>query len=452
MLRIDGAEATLSIRSVTVDRGAGPSLQVSFRDVTSQRTDERTRRRLDDARETERALLEAILHELPVGVVVIDGRGRLMLANDAAERIWGERFGPWPLPVRPWLEQSEEQRDGAVAEGPLRMMRALAEELRETDVAREVVCADGVTRCLRGGITVITSADGTTRGSLATFWDATALARAQEELRRSQEALETRVVERTASLAEANERLRQEAAEREAAERQLRMSERLAAIGTLAAGLAHEINNPLAAVLATAELGRALNEDGGRRREVDGALARIAEEAHRGGMIVKSLLRLGRPGDGERWPVDVNDLVRRLTDSERVRSLLDVCRLRTRFARRSVSAVIDPTELEQVVLNLVRNAVQAGATEVALQTAVRDGGARIVVRDDGRGIDPRDIERIFDPFFTTRGSDGGTGLGLSIVHGIVTRYAGRIGVQSRVGRGTSFTVDLPAGVRNGGPS
>jgi PAS domain S-box-containing protein len=447
ILRVDGAEAVLSLRSVTVDRGRGPTLQAIFRDVTALRRDERTRRRVRRAREVELALLEAIHHELPVGVVVTDSYGKLLVANDAAERIWGERFGPWSLPIEPW---SNEFDAGEVAsDGPSRLMRALSEELGETDVAREVVCGDGVTRCLRGSVKTITSTDGTMRGALATFWDATALARTQEELRRSQEALETRVAERTASLAEANERLRKEASEREAAERQLRMTERLAAIGTLAGGLAHEINNPLAAVVATAELARALNEDGGRRGEMDAALARIVEEAHRGGTIVKSLLRLGRMGPGERWLVDVNGLVRRLAESQRVRSVLDDCRLRTRLARRSVCVVIDPSELEQVVLNLVQNAVQAGATEVAVHTAARNGSARIVVRDDGCGIDPRDIDRIFDPFFTTRGNDGGTGLGLSIVHGIVTRYDGRIGVQSRIGRGTSFTVDLPAGVRNG---
>jgi signal transduction histidine kinase len=225
------------------------------------------------------------------------------------------------------------------------------------------------------------------------------------------------------------------------------MTERLAAIGSLAAGIAHEVNNPLAAIMATAELARAINADGGRADELDAALARIVEEAHRGGAIVKSLLRFGRQDQGERWPVDVNGLVRRLVDSPRVRSVLDACRLTTRFTRVAVRVVIDPTELEQVVMNLVQNAVQAGARGIGLRTAVRQGYARIVVRDDGHGIDRHDLERIFDPFFTTRRGDGGTGLGLSIVHGIVTRYGGRIDVQSRVGRGTRFTIDLPAGIR-----
>jgi signal transduction histidine kinase len=225
------------------------------------------------------------------------------------------------------------------------------------------------------------------------------------------------------------------------------MAERLAAFGTLAAGVAREINNPLAAIVATAELARAMNGDDGRRHEVDAALARIVEEAHRGGMVVKSLLHLG-PRDGVgRWPVDVNTLVRRLAESARLRSVLRACRLRTRLARQPLYVEIAPTELEQVVLNLVQNAVQAGAREIVLRTAPYDGSMRIALRDDGRGIAPDDIERIFDPFFTTRAAAGGTGLGLSVVHGIVTRHEGRVRVQSRVGRGTSFTVELPVGAR-----
>jgi signal transduction histidine kinase len=108
---------------------------------------------------------------------------------------------------------------------------------------------------------------------------------------------------------------------------------------------------------------------------------------------------------------------------------------------------MNPTELEQVVLNLVQNAAQADAKVVTVQTAVVDGHVRIVVRDDGRGIESDGLERIFDPFFTSHPHDGGTGLGLSVVHGIVTRCGGRIEVRSRPGRGTTFTVKLPSAMQ-----
>jgi signal transduction histidine kinase len=108
---------------------------------------------------------------------------------------------------------------------------------------------------------------------------------------------------------------------------------------------------------------------------------------------------------------------------------------------------MSPMELEQVVFNLLQNAVQAGAREVAIQTAAANASVRLVVRDDGHGIDAQDLERIYDPFFTTHANAGGTGLGLSIVHGIVTRHHGSIEVQSRAGRGTTFTVELPSAMR-----
>ncbi len=446
IVRLDGSEAVLSVRSVAVDTDGAPVIQTIFRDVTRRRAEERTRDQASTAHEVERTLLQAILQALPVGVVVIDRHGKLILANEASERIWGVPFGPWPLPLEPWSDQPGPTTDDTITSGPLRMIQALSGELRESEVAPAVVCGDGVVRNLRGSVRLITSADGRTRGALATFWDETALFRTQDALRRAQEVLEARVAERAARIAEASEQLRKEMTERAAAERELHLAARLAAIGTLAGGVAHEINNPLASIVATAELARAMNADGARD-EVDAALARIVDEAHRGGDIVKGLLRLGHTADGERWPVDVNDLVRTVIESPQVQQVLGGCRLRTRLVRRPLRVVIDPTELEHLLLNLVQNAVQAGATEVTLRTALRGQWARLVVGDDGRGIEPADRQRIFDPFFTTRGDHGGTGLGLSIVHGIVTRCDGRITVASRVGRGSRFTVDLPVEAR-----
>jgi PAS domain S-box-containing protein len=445
MRRLDGTEVTLSVRSVQVDRTGARMIQSVFRDVSQQRLEQRERADLFATLAMERSLFSTVLRELPVGVVVIGADGEVVLRNEAAERIWAGSWDPGSVPVDEWARVRAEA--GTLRTGELRLLQALRDGVATPDMEADFLCGDGQTRNLRGTVAPIPLTDGTTRGAVATFWDVTPLVRAQTELRRAHDELETRVAERTASLAEVNERLQHEAAEREAAERQLRMAERLTSIGTLAAGVAHEINNPLAAILATAELARAVIADGERHGEVDAALGRIVDEAHRAGEIVRSLLRFGRGEHAERWPIDVSDVVRRLAASPRVRSVLASCRLRTRLARTVPRVLMNPTELEQVVFNLVQNAVQAGASEVGIQTAAAEGAVRVIVRDDGHGIEAADLERIFDPFFTTHALDGGTGLGLSIVHGIVTRYNGRIAVQSRAGRGTSFTVELPSPMR-----
>ena len=388
-------------------------------------------RRLYESEERYRTLVELS----PDGIGMIE-RERITYVNPAGAAILGARDASELIGESAWdfTAAGPERRPGALTELIARNAgHAYDAKARRMDGSEITLWVRSI-QVDRSGVPAF----------LSVFCDVSAQRLAQEELRRTHEQLETRVAERTASLAEANERLRHEAAEREAAERQLRITERLASIGTLAAGVAHEINNPVAAVLATAELARAINTDGDRHDEVNAALGRIIEEAHRAGDIVKNLLRFGRSEHMDRWPIDVTETIRRLADSPRLRAVLHSCRLRTRLARRRPTVTMNPRELEQIVLNLLQNAVQAGATEVVLRTAVSNGHVRVVVRDDGRGIPARDRERIFDPFFTTRVQDCGTGLGLSIVHGIVRRYEGRIDVQSRVGRGTSFTIDLPS--------
>jgi PAS domain S-box-containing protein len=445
MRRLDGSDITLSVRSVQVERGGRSATQSIFRDVSQLRVEQRERGELFATLSLERSLFSTILRELPVGVVVIDDDGTVVLRNEAAERIWAGRWDPGVLPVEEWAALRGVA--GSLRTRDLRLLQALRDGIATTDIATDLRCGDGELRSLRGTVAPIHMADGSTRGAVATFWDVTALTRAQTELRRAHDELETRVAERTARLAEANERLRYEAGERDSAERQLRMAERLASIGTLAAGVAHEINNPLAAIMATAELARAMCNEDARHEEVDAALARIVDEAHRAGEIVKGLLRFGRGELNERWPVDSSEIVRGLIGSSRLQTALGRATVRTRLTRTPTRVVMNPTELEQVVLNLVQNAVQADAKVVTVQTAVVDGHVRIVVRDDGRGIENDDLERIFDPFFTSHPHDGGTGLGLSVVHGIVTRCGGRIEVQSRPGRGTTFTVKLPSAMQ-----
>jgi PAS domain S-box-containing protein len=440
--RLDGKVITLSVRSVHAERDGVPVVHSVFRDVTQQRFEQREREELMATLATERTLFSTVIRQLPVGVVLLDADGQVVLRNDSADRIWG---GQWDLSSLPPGGCETVAASASSACGP-KTLGGCASPVK-TDLATELVCGDGEARSVRGSVVPIEAADGTQCCAVATFWDVTALARAQGDLRRAHDQLETRVAERTASLAEANERLRDASTERETAERQLRMAERLASIGTLAAGVAHEINNPLAAIVASAELARAMCNDDAHPEEVDAALARIMDEAHRAGEIVKGLLRFGRGDLTERWPIDSSEVVRGLVGSSRLETALGTAKVRTRLTRNPTRVVMNPTELEQIVLNLIQNAVKADAKKVTVQTAVVDGHVRIVVKDDGHGIEDGNLERIFDPFFTTHPNDGGMGLGLSVVHGIVTRCGGRIEVESRPGRGTTFTVKLPSAMQ-----
>ena len=270
--------------------------------------------------------------------------------------------------------------------------------------------------------------------------DAQAAQRA--ELQALNASLDRKVAERTADLATANEALR-------AAQHRLVMSEKLAAIGELTAGVAHEISNPTAVIQGNLDLLR--EELGAAAQPVANEIRLIHEQVNRIRLIVTKLLQFARPGEfaGYVESVDVNAA---LTD----------CLVLTRqhLARREVRLVqrlhargrvsINPQELQQVLINLIVNAVQAmpeGGT-LTLETADRDpladaAGVTLVVRDTGSGIAAGDMARIFDPFFTTKKRQG-TGLGLSISHTLVERYGGRITVDSAPGQGSSFTVSLLA--------
>jgi len=262
------------------------------------------------------------------------------------------------------------------------------------------------------------------------------------ELQALNASLDRKVTERTADLAAANEELR-------AAHRQLVMREKLAAIGELTAGVAHEISNPTAVIQGNLDLMR--EELGPAAQPVANEMRLIHEQVNRIRVIVTKLLQFARPGEfaGYVEAVDVN-------------AALADCLVLTRhhLARAEVKVVqrlaarervqINLQELQQVLINLIVNAVQAmpaGGT-LTLETTDRDPatdarGVCIRVGDTGSGIRAEDMARIFDPFFTTKKRQG-TGLGLSISHTLVERYGGRIEADSAPGAGATFTVSLLA--------
>jgi two-component system NtrC family sensor kinase len=222
-------------------------------------------------------------------------------------------------------------------------------------------------------------------------------------------------------------------------------TERMAELGQLVSGIAHELNNPLTSITGYAQLLL------GRRLEPErvGDALKIYQEAERAGRIVKNLLLFTREATPERRSVNLNELVERTLA---LRSYeLKVENITVEFQRdpNLPLTLADPTQMQQVILNLVVNAEQAiqqgrGQGRIRVRT-LRRSPQRLAleVTDDGPGVPSEIAGRIFDPFFTTKPVGMGTGLGLSIVYGIVQEHGGEISFESQPGRGATFLVELP---------
>ncbi len=238
---------------------------------------------------------------------------------------------------------------------------------------------------------------------------------------------------------------------------QLILADRLVSVGTLAAGAAHEINNPLTYVIANLEFAARLvgqplpadiNAAAESRARLRRALAYAREGAERVRQIVKNLRTFSRGDEDRRGPVLVEDVIESSIDMA-----WNEIRHRARLVREfsPVPAVVaNEARLGQVFLNLLVNAAQAipegHVAEHRVRVVTREQGDRVVVEisDTGAGIAPDVVERIFDPFFTTKPVGEGIGLGLSICHGIVANLGGEIQVESAPGRGSTFRVLLPS--------
>jgi two-component system, NtrC family, sensor kinase len=230
-------------------------------------------------------------------------------------------------------------------------------------------------------------------------------------------------------------------------QRQVLQSEKLAAVGQLAGGVAHEINNPLGVIYSFAQLASTRAAMLGDEELTDD-LSEILKAAERCKKIVRGLLDFSRPAKEEE--IASVALSKLLSDS--------LFLVKTQFKKLRVSVIENYEEalplvwgnenkLQQVAINLIQNAFQAvtdqGILEISTKT-VEPEWVQIEISDNGQGISPESINRIFEPFFTTKKIGDGTGLGLSISYGIISEHGGTIEVRSELGLGTTFTIKLPS--------
>jgi len=227
-------------------------------------------------------------------------------------------------------------------------------------------------------------------------------------------------------------------------EQQAQMASRLATVGEMASGIAHEINNPLTAVIGYADL--VLERDIPEEAKEDVRI--IHNGAKRVADIVKRLLTFARQHQPERTYLDINDIIKTTLEFRAYELETSNIKVTTHLAHDLPRTMADAGQLQQVLLNLIINAetemrLAHEGGKLSVKTGTVDDTIRISFKDDGPGIKKENLEKIFNPFFTTREVGKGTGLGLSLCHGIIAEHNGRIYAESKPGRGATFIVELP---------
>ena len=266
--------------------------------------------------------------------------------------------------------------------------------------------------------------------------------------------LEQKVEERTLEIREAYKKLQY-------TQRKLIQSEKLASIGTLVTGLAHEINNPLASVASCAEgltgrLRAILEHKEGCNDKEEWAvfpeyLKIICDETYRCKTIISNLLNFSRQSEPEFIRIDINRVVDDTLSLVQHQSQIKMPNIHLNLSEEPCEVIGDPQQLKQVFMNLIINAFHATEDhgDISISTCQKQTVVQVVVKDSGIGIKPEHLDKIFDPFFTTKHTGKGTGLGLAICYGIIDIHNGRIEAQSEgPGKGAAFTVTLPLTIDN----
>lgn len=385
--------------------------------------------------EKEKAFLKKVIDSVPGFICVKHLDGRFILVN----KTLAEAYGVTSEDLT-GKSHADFIRNPRETEQFLRDDREVIEQMREKIIPElKMTFANGQEHWLATIKIPLKEDDGGCSQLLAVGMDITDRKRAEEELAKYQSHLEELVELRTQELMESREVARR--------------NERLASIGTFAAGIAHEIRNPLGGIMLAAENLYQFHGRPDADKIIEDCLHDIAAHTNRCKDIIDNVLQFARDTQSEKTPSDINLCVQRavtLTNhyvSQRG-GTVDL-HLSTELPQINMNAL----SIEQVLVNLIQNAVESSSTNirVAIQTEKIPHGVRITIRDNGAGIAGNHIKHIFDPFFTTRMERGGSGLGLSLVHGIIAEHRGTIDVQSQLGSGTTFTIDLPAEPDNVSP-
>ena len=402
-----GEMDALRRRVAELESAAADHIQTTQRLAKDVRVSEAALRKSEA---TERALFESASE----GIVVIDATGRITLVNAAAEQMFGFDRGDLVgqaleilLPER-LRDTHGRHRTGYFKEPRVRPMGI------GLDLAGRR--KNGTEFPVEISLSYVQSPEGMV--SMAFITDITERKRVEAELRHQREALY--------------------------------QTEKLAALGTLSAGIAHEMNNPVGIMTSRIEVMLLEAAEQGLPAQVVEDLQVLHRASQRVAKIAGSLRSFARQAPNERRPVDLNAVVDETVLLMQKTLTVDGVRIATSLDRTLPPVRGDATALQQVLMNLLTNAREAMAEggEIGIETGPvpeRPGWLRLVVRDTGSGIPAEALARIFDPFYTTK--PAGTGLGLSVSYGIVQEHEGAMEVQSQPGQGTTFTLSFPGAHR-----
>lgn len=214
----------------------------------------------------------------------------------------------------------------------------------------------------------------------------------------------------------------------------------LASLGALDAGFVHEINNPLGAIMIIAQNALEQKDSTNPSELLESTCNKVLVHAERCAHIIKGMLQFPGQGKSKKQSGDLNAIVQYAFEL--------TCELRGESFRKPdlnladdlPAILVNSVEIEQVLVNLIKNAYQAGSRKVTVSTFTSSNGVELCIEDNGRGISPQALKHIFDPFYTTRTHEGGSGLGLAIIHGIIRDHAAEMTVSSKVDKGTKISI------------
>jgi signal transduction histidine kinase len=360
------------------------------------------RKRAEQELQAEKNKLSSIIYAMEDYLTIMDTDYNLIFQNELSKQLFGDQFGEKCYRV---FENQDNICEGCPVELAFKYGHSHVAERRVVTPSGEVIFLENAASLIRGA-----------KGEVVACLE-----------------ISRNITER-----------KQAGAREKELQRELYLSSRLASIGELAAGVAHQINNPLTGVLGFSQRLLRKSTDHGVKQDLE----RIYSEAERAAKIVQNLLTFARRRQPKKEYSDVNNIVLSALELRDYELKINNIEVVTSLDPKLPKIMLDFHQIQEVFLNIILNAEQAmtdakSVGRLTIKTEEKKGYIRTTFTDDGPGIPAEHLDKIFDPFYTTKGERGGTGLGLSVCHGIVTEHGGKIYAKSKPSKGTIFFVELP---------